>query len=116
MKFLEFLACVVLPVALVLAWLMPKFSMYVAGPGVLIGMTACVALVPHLYVVQKGGWVEKAGLVFLWGMTLGMYGLGVILILSGIRRQREHEASKQRRPRRAAPAGSTQAESIARHD
>jgi hypothetical protein len=65
---------------------------------------------------QKGGWIEKAGLVFLWGMTLGMYGLGVVLILSGIRRQRDHEASKQRRPRRAAPAGSTQAVSITRHD
>ncbi len=116
MKFLEFLACVILPVALVLAWLIPKFSMYVAGPGVLIGMTACIALVPHLYVVHKDGWIEKAGVVFLWGMTLGMYGLGVVLILSGLRRQREHEASKQRRPRHAVPANSTQADSITRHD
>lgn len=71
-------------------------------------MTACVALVPHLYVVQHGGWIEKAALIFGWGMTLGMYALGIVLILSGIRRQRGHEASKQRRPRRAAPAGSTQ--------
>ncbi|WP_313913519.1 hypothetical protein [Tahibacter sp.] len=116
MKFLEFLACVILPFALVLAWLMPKFSAYVAGPGVLVAMTACVVLVRHLYVVRDGGWLEMAGLVFLWGITLAMYALGVGLIRSGLRRQREHEAGKQGRPPRPAPTLSTPAESATRHD
>ena len=116
MKFLEFLACVIFPFALVLAWLMPKFSAYVAGPGVLLAMTACVVLVRHLYVVRDGGWLEMTGLVFLWGITLAMYVLGVGLIRSGLRRQREHEASKQGRPPRPAPTGSTPVESVTRHD
>jgi hypothetical protein len=115
MKFLEFLACVIFPFALVLAWLMPKFSAYVAGPGVLLAMTACVVLVRHLYVVRDGGWLEMTGLIFLWGCTLAMYALGVGLILSGLRRQREHEAGKQRRPRRAATTDLAQVEST-RHD
>jgi hypothetical protein len=116
MKFLEFLAWVILPFALVLAWLMPKFSACVAGPGVLLGMTACVVLVRHLYVVRDGGWFEMTGLIFVWGITLAMYALGVGLICTGLRRQREHEASRQGRPRRAATASSTQVESATRHD
>jgi hypothetical protein len=116
MKLLEFLARVVLPFALVLAWLMPKFSAYVAGPGVLLGMTACVVLVRHLYVVRDGGWLEMTGLIFVWGSTLAMYALGVGLIRSGLRRQREHETSRQRRPRRAAATGLTPVESATQRD